>query len=644
MSLIVDHFLCNCRALIAGGRLTDVKGRVCTSSSVRQHSHRWNPEFAFSDRKVFLFLQPGTQRINLSSFTTTRTKEKSDGRREMVILSEFGVSNVDVNKNGFISIAAMVKHLTLIGWSYLWTLASGFFIPRAGNRQQKISVNPPFRRDPLLFDLKVSSITDEERTETDENGEKQHALVIGFVEMILHETPRGEMKADEVGLLREIMGDFPTDIAELEPGTIVEALLYRLLGEWETALKDDDTERKELFRPTSTDFAIAISAWEHSADADKVVHVLSLLSDQKELFAGGLTDVHSDLLTIKSVLRCLSSSRERGIERRASVVFNSLGDYGLVPDAEAYELMISITAKSRTKGAAERAEDLLREGVQQFPPRMSGGKVSGISTVAFNTIVTAYAKSGDERGPEKAERLIVYMDQVDTDNGSLGVCSPSVQTFTSLIDAYAQKNEWEAANQADRILNQLLDQFMEGNDDLEPNIATWTIVINAWARLSKKNRRGAAERAGRLLKRMEDLYQAGRSSCRPDAIAYITCMNAYAFSRNGGGAAEAEDLLDEMHECYLDGDDSMKPSVRSIKVVTDAWIRNGDMERAEDLLDKYDDFVASEESPDFSEAIRDIYRSMLFGYTQQENTARAHFYLEYMIEKGLKPDNFCFDR
>ena len=84
-----------------------------------------------------------------------------------------------------------------------------------------------------------------------------------------------------------------------------------------------------------------------------------------------------------------------------------------------------------------------------------------------------------------------------------------------------------------------------GNEDLEPNLATWTIVISAWARLSKKNRYGADERAGRLLKRMEDLSEAGRISFKPDAIAYVTCMNAYAFSKNGSGAPEAEKLLGE---------------------------------------------------------------------------------------------------
>eukprot|EP00980_Cylindrotheca_fusiformis_P007544 scaffold1561_cov129-Cylindrotheca_fusiformis.AAC.36 len=537
----------------------------------------------------------------------------------------------------------MVKRLTVIAYSGLLTLTSGFLSTRNGNIQG-LSCVPKPKHGLLRSELKVASLAEDEVTESFESVDNEQSLVLGFVDMILQETPTGGMKKDEVGLLREIMSSFPTDIGDMEAATVVESLLLRLIDEWNKALQDEEPEREEAFRPSSTDFSVAISAWECSTDTAKVVRVLSLLSEQRELFIAGLTDIAPDLSTINSVLRTLATSKERGIDNRALVVFDSLGDYGLEPDAEAYELIVSITAKSRAKYAAERADKLLREGVQKFPPQLIDGGVSGVSTRAFNSVVTAYAKSGNFDGPEKAEELIMYMHQVDTENGSLGVCSPSVQTVTSLIDAYAQKNEWEAASQADRILNQLLDQYLNGNDDLEPSIVTWTIVINAWARLSKKNRKGAAERAGRLLRRMDDLYQAGRTNCRPDAIAYITCMNAYAFTKNGSGAAEAENLLDEMNEYYLDGDDSMKPSVKSVKTVIDSWVKNGNMERAEDLLDKYEDFVASRGGPEDSDDLRDVYRSMLFGYTQEENTSRARFYLEYMIEKGLKPDSFCFDR
>jgi pentatricopeptide repeat protein len=496
---------------------------------------------------------------------------------------------------------------------------------------------------PYAFTLPVTASTkadDESLKDSTIDAESEKEIVLNFVDMV-QSTPAGELQVDEIDLLREIMSDFSGDS---QPAWVVESLLRRLLKEWEAALQNGDSEKEEAFRPTAQDFSVAISAWEKSHNPDKVIHVLSILSDQRELFLNDLPTVQPDLPTIKRVMGILADSREKGVDKRASQVFESLADFGLTADPDIFGLMVTILAKSRTRGAAKRAETLLREAVELYPPQMVNGEVTGIGVDVFNVVVTAYAKGGEESGPEQAQQFIVFMDQLDSENGSLGICSPNINTFTSLIDAYAQTNEWDEVSQADRTLNRLLDQYMEGNDDLEPNVATWTIVISAWARLSKKNRKGAADRAGRLLKRMEALSQEGRISFKPDAITYVTCMNAYAFSKDDNCAAEAEKILDEMNEMYLDGDDSMKPSARSVKVVTDSWIKAGDMESAEDFLDRYEDILLSDDSVKMAQELNDLYRSLLFGYTQQDNIERARFYLDYMVEEGMQPDSFCFDR
>jgi hypothetical protein len=272
------------------------------------------------------------------------------------------------------------------------------------------------------------------------------------------------------------------------------------------------------------------------------------------------------------------------------------------------------------------------------------GQLSGIGVNAINAVITAWAKSGDEDGPRRAEKLIVFMDEVDKENGSLGVCSPNVRSFTSLIDAYAQTQEWDGVCQCELTFNRLLDQYMDGNEDLEPTVATWTIAISAWAKLSKKNYKSAADKSHRLLKRMESLHRDNRISFGPDAITYVSCMNAFVFSKESNGPPRAEAILDEMNEKYIDGDDTMKPSSRSVKIVIDAWIKKGQMERAEDLLDRYEDLLAEDDSPRTFDELQDIYRSMLFGWGKSDDPERAQFYLTYMIEKGMQPDSFCFDR
>jgi pentatricopeptide repeat protein len=548
----------------------------------------------------------------------------------------------------------LVTAVVLVGHSFDYALAFGSHHVCVGERRQRFR-HPCSITPQRTFVLPVTCLSettqDEPRADDtindDSTDDDDDVLVLNFIQMV-QSTPAGQLELDDIDLLREIMTQFSADgkeeIEGIETAQVVETLLGRLVTEWQSALDEEDREKEEYCRPTSIDFEMAIQGWENSKNPDKVVHVLSILSDQRELFLMGHTSLRPSLSPIKTILRVLASSRERGLDKRAAQVFESLEEFGLSADADVHGLMVSIVAKCRVAGAPERAESMLRDAVKRFPPGLTDGKFSGVSVDAFNAVVVAYAKSGREDGPKKAQELIAFMDQVDSENGSFGICSPNINTFTSLIDAYCQQNEWDSIGLADRMLNRLLEQYLEGNNDLEPNVATWTIVINAWGRLSKKNRRGAADRAGRLLRRMEDLYRNGRISCKPDAITYVTCMNAYAFARGGEDAGEAEKLLEEMNELYLDGDDSMKPSPRSVRIVADAWIKSGDMDSAESFLDDYENYLIEDGSEEFAEETVDMYRSILYGHSKVGNMERARFYLDYMIEMNMKPDPLCFDR
>ena len=517
---------------------------------------------------------------------------------------------------------------------------------------------------------------DDKEEEQEENGEDEKTLILGFVDMML-QTPVGELSTEEADLMRDIAitaASKSNGVVDEEDVQIARTLLYRQIEEWNEAVpssNDEATaeslEKEHAFRPKTKDFHTLLSMFERSNNPDKAIHMLSILSDQREIFMKNPdinVDTKPDLGTIKCVLRVLSEAESsssrgrrdeqqqqqqspvRGVDRRVLQLFQSLDrDFSLYPDEETYKLVIPIVARSRERGAADRAEKIIREAIQRYPPP------SGIDTDLFNIVVTAYAKSRDgSDGAKKAEELIVLMDTTDAEYGNAKTCSPSIRTFTSLIDAYAQQNEWDSVSQADRVLNNLLDQHLdeEGNSDLEPSIATWTIVIAAWGRLAKNNRHGAAERAGRLLKRMEDLYTSGRISCQPDAITYVTCMNAYAFAKGGSGAHDAEQILREMNEVYMDGDDSMKPSLRSIKMIVEAWIKARDLDRAEDLLDDFEEYLVVDLTGDNKERTENdlhyLYRAILFGYALNDNPSRACFYLNLMIDEGMEPDSFCFER
>jgi len=528
-------------------------------------------------------------------------------------------------------------------------------------------------------DLEYDEEMEEEGNETE--------LLMQFVEHC-RETSIGELETGDAELIREILRNFPLDAFDNEDGEsensknskkasyIVEYLLHRFIDEWRDSIlllegydeHDSDSpikqlqEREEHFRPTGNDFYHAmVTVWKDEQSKDspdvKAKRIWELASEQREFISFfqnnddilAAESLYPTLRTIELVLEALVSSYERGVDRKASVVVEQwLPEYGLTFSPKIYGPYIQMVAKARNKGAARKAEKLLRKAVSEYPPT---DYESPIGVEVFNAVVTAYAKArGESYGTERAQELIVFMDTL----GKPG-CAPNAKTFTSLVDAYAQTNEWDGVFEAQSILNNLLNQYLEDGEGkhLEPSVATWTIVIAAWMRLSRKGRPGAAKRAGDLLRRMDSLASAGRITAKPDAITYVTVFNAYANCKYKDEIENAEEILDEMNEIYLDGDDSFKPSVPAIKSLLAGWIKVGDIFQAERALKKYEGFLEDAENDESGEARNvmsgsdweDIYKSFLNAHTRFDNPKRAMEYLNLMVENdGMEPDTLCYEK
>jgi hypothetical protein len=500
-----------------------------------------------------------------------------------------------------------------------------------------------------------SSATDEEETNTmvsNEEVSEELKVVLSFVQLVQTISP-GELSDDEAALLREAMVSLPSVMeANEESATMNEILLHRMIGEWKAAISMGNLDKISLWEPSLDDFKSAILAWEKIApNSNAVVHALSILSDQREIYQSGVATVKPDIETFEIVLRTMASVNQKGLDRRARLVFDSLGDYDLEPSVSIYSFMIQILARSRGKHAAANAEDLLREAVDKFPPQLMDGAPFGIGRDSFNVVLTAWAKSEEDYGPKRAEELVGFMDWVDEENGGHRICNPNIQSFTSVIDAYAQKRDWFGAQDCEMIFNRVLDLYLEGDEDLEPNVATWTIVISAWAKLAKKNfqstrknAKTAEDKALNLLRRMEALYEDGRISYGPDRITYLSCLNGFCASKSESGPTEAEAILNELYERYLDGEDEFKIRAKDIRNVVDAWVRFGQMSRAEALIDRYEDILHDEDDPEAADSLEDIYRIMLSGWSRQDDTTRAKVYLDEIIASGVKVDGILFER
>ena len=74
-------------------------------------------------------------------------------------------------------------------------------------------------------------------------------------------------------------------------------------------------------------------------------------------------------------------------------------------------MVIACLARSHFPGMVQRAQEVLIEGVEEFP-------LSLVVIDSFNDALLAWAKNNLLHGPEKAGKLIILMDQMDNRCGS----------------------------------------------------------------------------------------------------------------------------------------------------------------------------------------------------------------------------------
>jgi pentatricopeptide repeat protein len=170
--------------------------------------------------------------------------------------------------------------------------------------------------------------------------------------------------------------------------------------------------------------------------------------------------------------------------------------------------------------------------------------------------------------------------------------------------------------------------------------------MSAWKRLASKGNRNAPERAGDLLERMEKWSDEGKLNTKPDNVAYFTVLTSWAISKEDGAAEKADAILEKVLKFYMAGDLSMKPSPKSFRVVIDAYVKKSlpqGLKRSEALLARMEQLHGKIDNE--HNDLADSYKSLLFGYCKfGGNPTKAESFLRAMIENGMKPDSFCFDK
>ena len=254
----------------------------------------------------------------------------------------------------------------------------------------------------------------------------------------------------------------------------------------------------------------------------------------------------------------------------------------LKPDARTMSMVIDASSYfNNPKEGVLLADGILQWMIDQFndDPELNCHLRPNVFT--FSSVMNVWVKSKQSQAPERVEELLAVMHEWNDSHPEWEV-APSGVTYATVIDSWAKRGNLK---RVEELLYEMYEEFIEkGNQDLRPNIPCFNGYLVALAK------RGDIDRAEEVLKQMHSLYEAGELDSRPSVVGYSTVLDCAAKSKSKHGAERAYGILKMMT------DDTITPNAISYNSVLNAFARQGMVERAEEILQEmYQSYVDGNE-------------------------------------------------
>jgi len=210
--------------------------------------------------------------------------------------------------------------------------------------------------------------------------------------------------------------------------------------------------------------------------------------------------------------------------------------------------------------------------------------------VSFNTLLHAWARQADKGDPEapgRAEEILRLMERLSREGNNDIV--PDVYSFTIVIQAWSSLQDETGVFHSKLLLRRMENV---GNQRLavRPNTVTYTSVLGA---IAKSKIPSAGADAMDIFDRMWDRYESGGDqSCKPDSAAFSAVISCIAATPDGPGGSGALHVLQRMKQLAKEGHTNVAPNARTYTSVIKALRTSRDdhaMERAMELLEEMEE-------------------------------------------------------
>jgi len=379
-------------------------------------------------------------------------------------------------------------------------------------------------------------------------------------------------------------------------------------------MKKDFESGNAAAKPQVQSYNILIDAWSKSNEANAPQEAESLLDEIVRMQSEGKfeQDEGPDIMTYSAVINCYSKSKlqdapararklletmifeyenggkkdnvrpdkvvygavmnahaRQGDTKGATEVFEMMtkdfhsGNKNAEPNVPSYNILIDAWSKSNKEHAPKRAELLMKEVTKKHA---DGVLKEGPDAITYGAVINCYSKSNLPDAPRRARDLLETMiAQCEGDDTKKDV-RPNTITYAAVMDAHARQGDVEGATEVFEMLKQ--------DRNCEPNVQTYTILIDAW---SKSNNEDAPLQAALLLREMVGMGTASRQDLKK-GHSKTTTLQQDSLSRARG-------ILQEMHARYDRWDKTFHPDIVTYNAVMNAFAKQGDVEGATDVFE-----------------------------------------------------------
>jgi pentatricopeptide repeat protein len=290
----------------------------------------------------------------------------------------------------------------------------------------------------------------------------------------------------------------------------------------------------------------------------------SLLDDMKKM------GIRPNILTYNTLLKAFvsqisktyknhqsgSARAERLIGGVEKMFEGMLNDQSIEVDIFTYNIMLDLYSRL---GAVNKAENLLRRMLQEdsrVPP----------DSASLNTVIKAYANSGNENAAEQAEAIL---DQMLSQRGG---ATPDTATFNSVMSAWINTRKQEAADRCQQLFHRMK---TDSTPDVQPDIVTYNLLLRA---LIFSPNDDAPDQAETIFLEMLRKYEAGHIHLRPTAKTYGSLVHVWSKCKRSDAGVKAGYYLRKIVESCerRNSSPSERPRIFEFTAALQAWANSGD--------------------------------------------------------------------